>query len=201
MRISDWSSDVCSSDLGGALVSQAGNPAASVKPADCAARWRPQIRAFGRQEQARCGRGSLVQSPHNNSFKPNALRYTKHMADKACHVFGSTTHVGLTQALGRSGDRMRTSSILFLAALLASCTSQRDYDFLVGHAITSLAVRATIETVVLTPQLPDQARSEAAKHYKTIDQSAVVPVLGLYLAHGLFGIKSVTISEIGRAHV
>src|SRR3546814_7426632 len=66
---------------------------------DCAARWRPQIRAFGRQEQARCGRGSLVQSPHNNSFKPNALRYTKNMADKACHVFGSTTHVGLTQAL------------------------------------------------------------------------------------------------------
>src|SRR3546814_8461130 len=66
---------------------------------DCAARWRPQIRAFGRQEQARCGRGSLVQSPHNNSFKPNALRYTKHMEDKACHVFGSTTHVGLTQAL------------------------------------------------------------------------------------------------------
>src|SRR3546814_18576440 len=94
------------------------------------------------------------------------------MADKACHVFGSTTHVGLTQALGRSGDRMRTSSILFLAALLASCTSQRDYDFLVGHAITSLDVRANIETVVLTPQLPDPARRAAAKHYKTIDQSA-----------------------------
>src|SRR3546814_12836936 len=75
---------------GGALVSQAGKPAVSVKPADGAARWRPQIRAFGRQEQARCGRGSLVQSPHNNSCKPNALRYTKHMADKACHVFGST---------------------------------------------------------------------------------------------------------------
>ena len=36
----------------------------------------------------------------NNSFKPNLLRYTKHMADTACHVFGSTTQVGLTQALG-----------------------------------------------------------------------------------------------------
>src|SRR3546814_19992696 len=78
------------------------------------------------------------------------------------------------------------SIILFLAALLASCTSQRDYDFLVGHAITSLDVRANIETVVLTPQLPDQARSAAAKHYKTIDQSAVVPVLGYDLAPGLF---------------
>src|SRR3546814_13039853 len=39
----------------------------------------------------------------NNSFKPNLLRYTKHMAEKACHVFGSTTQVGLTQALCVSG--------------------------------------------------------------------------------------------------
>src|SRR5690606_9075568 len=36
----------------------------------------------------------------NKSFKPNALRYTNNMADKACHVVGSATHVGLTQALG-----------------------------------------------------------------------------------------------------
>src|SRR5690606_38945883 len=35
----------------------------------------------------------------NNSFKPNLLRYTKAMAGKACHGFGSTTQVGLTQAL------------------------------------------------------------------------------------------------------
>ena len=38
----------------------------------------------------------------NNSFKPNLLRYTKHMAEKACHVFGSATQVGLTQALGNN---------------------------------------------------------------------------------------------------
>src|SRR5690606_11198489 len=37
----------------------------------------------------------------NNSFKPNLLRYTKAMAEKACHGFGFTTQVGLTQALGR----------------------------------------------------------------------------------------------------
>ena len=36
----------------------------------------------------------------NNSFKPNLLRYTKAMAERACHGFGSTTQVGLTQALG-----------------------------------------------------------------------------------------------------
>lgn len=35
----------------------------------------------------------------NNSFKPNLLRYTKAMAERACHGFGSTTQVGLTQAL------------------------------------------------------------------------------------------------------
>ena len=32
----------------------------------------------------------------NNAFKPKPLRSTKHMADKACHVFGSTTQFGLT---------------------------------------------------------------------------------------------------------
>ena len=47
--------------------------------------------------------------PSNNSFKPNLLRYTKHMAEKACHVFGSTTQVGLTQALGCSADYLGLS--------------------------------------------------------------------------------------------
>ena len=32
----------------------------------------------------------------NNAFKPKPLRSTKHMAEKACHVFGSTTQFGLT---------------------------------------------------------------------------------------------------------
>jgi hypothetical protein len=36
----------------------------------------------------------------NNSFKPKPLRYGKNMAEKACHVFTSTTRFGLTQALG-----------------------------------------------------------------------------------------------------
>ena len=38
--------------------------------------------------------------PPNNSFKPTPLRYAKHMAGTACHVLGSTTRRGLTQALG-----------------------------------------------------------------------------------------------------
>src|SRR3546814_6705929 len=46
----------------------------------------------------------------NKSFKPNALRYTNNMADRACHVVGSATHVGLTQALGdRKSTRLNSS--------------------------------------------------------------------------------------------
>ena len=48
-----------------------------------------------------CGSGGSRSLP-NNSFKPNLLRYTKAMAEKACHGFASTTQVGLTQALGAS---------------------------------------------------------------------------------------------------
>ena len=36
----------------------------------------------------------------NNSFKPKPLRYSKSVAEKACHAFASTTRFGLTQALG-----------------------------------------------------------------------------------------------------
>ena len=39
----------------------------------------------------------------NNSFKPNLLRYTNNMAERACHIVGSATQVGLTQALGNRG--------------------------------------------------------------------------------------------------
>ena len=38
----------------------------------------------------------------NNSFKPNLLRSSKSVAEKACHAFASTTQVGLTQALDRN---------------------------------------------------------------------------------------------------
>ena len=45
-------------------------------------------------------RQSYPASKPNNSFKPNLLRYSKSVAEKACHAFASTTQVGLTQALG-----------------------------------------------------------------------------------------------------
>ena len=60
----------------------------------------------------------------NNSFKPNLLRYTNNMAGRACHVVGSATQVGLTQALGlmsnsstTTNDSLRTAGWLLLAEI------------------------------------------------------------------------------------
>ncbi len=47
-----------------------------------------------------CGLSKSTRLPSNNSFKPNLLRYSKSVAEKACHAFASTTQVGLIQALG-----------------------------------------------------------------------------------------------------
>src|SRR3546814_88151 len=48
----------------------------------------------------------------NKSFKPYALRYTNNMADRACHVVGSATHVGLTQALALTKRRSGAWAVL-----------------------------------------------------------------------------------------
>ena len=44
-------------------------------------------------------------------------RYTNNMAERACHVVGSVTQVGITQALGPMGK----ITAIFLALALASC--------------------------------------------------------------------------------
>src|SRR3546814_7103291 len=96
MRISGWSSDVFSSDL------------------FCGHQihWSNDSRlAFGMCQPVVSANRSLhkrrlpVVGPRpNNSFNPNPLRYTNSMADQACHAVGSTTQVGLTQALGLMTD-------------------------------------------------------------------------------------------------
>src|SRR5690606_39435312 len=58
-----------------------------------------------------CNGVSSVEGRSNNSFKPNLLRYTKAVAEKACHGFASTTQVGLTQALGLRGNNIESSKI------------------------------------------------------------------------------------------
>ena len=69
--------------------------------------------------EIKCHEPPLVQP--NNSFKPNLLRYTKHMAEKACHVFGSTTQVGLTQALAGANSLLKVVQVRF--AFLVSFAS------------------------------------------------------------------------------
>ena len=88
----------------------------------CKASWRLAVQpclpngvAYSRQRATRCFAHSLGPWHHgsgrrmapNNSFKPNLLRSSKSVAEKACHAFASTTQVGLTQALGcaREFDR------------------------------------------------------------------------------------------------
>src|SRR3546814_3635617 len=58
----------------------------------------------------------------NNSFKPNLLRCTNNLADKACHVVGSATQVGLTQALALM-PKISASLAIFLA-LCAACSAR-----------------------------------------------------------------------------
>ena len=77
-------------------------------PQSLATNWQGQIDVFWqlrRQLQLHCRHWRQHEHwhfwhlPPNNSFKPNLLRSTKAMAERACHGFGSTTQVGLTQAL------------------------------------------------------------------------------------------------------
>lgn len=95
---------------------------------------------------------------------------------------------------------MKAFCALFIAFLLVGCASQRDYDFLVHHAITTLDRSSKIETVVLAPSLSSEARRAAERYYNTMDQAAVVPVQGYDLAPGVLVLKSVEISG-DTAHV
>ena len=73
----------------------------------------------------------------NNSFKPNLLRYTKAMAEEACHGFGSTTQVGLTQALGVRDENMTRRALLISGSVL--CGLGALYCFLWIFSAASLA--------------------------------------------------------------
>ena len=84
-------------------------------PQSLATNWQGQIDVFWqlrRQLQLHCRHWRQHEHwhfwhlPPNNSFKPNLLRSTKAMAERACHGFGSTTQVGLTQALGVTTKRL-----------------------------------------------------------------------------------------------
>ena len=118
-------------------------------PQSLATNWQGQIDVFWqlrRQLQLHCRHWRQHEHwhfwhlPPNNSFKPNLLRYTKHMAEKACHVFGSTTQVGLTQALGL------TTKCLALCAQTATATCQTTF-------LAKLACRAQIADLQPAPSM------------------------------------------------
>src|SRR5690554_7319507 len=56
----------------------------------------------------------------NSSFNPNPLRSTNNMAGRACHVVGSTTQVGLTQALAPFKASHMTRFLLLILLLAVS---------------------------------------------------------------------------------
>lgn len=81
---------------------------------------------------------SAGQRRPNKSFKPNPLRYAKHMAGKACHVFRFTTLLGLTLVLGGSLDRSRKIN-LFLSIAAVICFLLAGYAYLQAAASYSLS--------------------------------------------------------------
>lgn len=64
-----------------------------------------------------------VEQQPNNSFKPNLLRYSFGVAGEACHAKASTTQVGLTQALGLTGNIMAIRTTVLATLLLTGCVS------------------------------------------------------------------------------
>ena len=113
----------------------------------------------------------------NNSFKPNLLRYTKVMAEKACHDFGSTTQVSLIQALGRSP----ILSLPDLAYLLKEETSmakvfvvKQDYQadvkcFKVDHEYQA-------DLLVYVVDQDYKAKTDATWFYATNDYQATTKI-------------------------
>src|SRR3546814_17066381 len=91
MRISDWSSDVCSSDLSSLQLSKL--------KLHCSF---SGMRGLGPNQTCAQVRRTSVRP--NNSFKTNLLRYTKSMAERDCHGFGSTKQV--ERKSGEEGKRV-----------------------------------------------------------------------------------------------
>ena len=86
--------------------------------AACTARMAPSS-----AHQSNKARHVVLGAAPNNSFKPNLLRYTNNVAGKACHVVGSATQVGLTQALGGTAESL--SAFASSASRVGSCRAAR----------------------------------------------------------------------------
>src|SRR3546814_8697687 len=82
-------------------------------------------------------------SQPNKSFKPNLLRYTSNMAGKACHVAGSATQVGLTQALGLTKTRFGAGGCASERSRSEEHTSELQSLMRISYAVFCLKKKQT----------------------------------------------------------
>jgi hypothetical protein len=118
----------------------------------------------------------------NNSFKPNLLRYSNNMADRACHVVASATQVGLIQALGL----MRAFAITACAVLLVGCNPDRVHvdaktaDFLSMFncpAASGTYVPVAIPNLIANSAAFDGKAVEiSGYHISSFEHSAIYPI-------------------------
>jgi elongation factor Ts len=94
----------------------------------------------------------------NNSFKPNLLRSSESVAEKACHAFASTTQVGLIQVLGPMDNSHRfidsyvhNGRIGVLVELTVSSA-----DLVRTPAFVELAKQLAMHIAVMGPASPEE---------------------------------------------
>ena len=107
-------------------------------------------------------RQSYPASKPNNSFKPNLLRYSKSVTEKACHAFASTTQVGLTQALGLQEQSQQSPGRAQAAA--ATCITHHATAIArsVGAKLTCIELQTAFS---LAPR--SRSRSTARKRWQS----------------------------------
>ena len=115
----------------------------------------------------------------NNSFKPNLLRSSESVAEKACHAFASTTQVGLIQVLVAGGSLshfvrmylLASSGLMAIGALLHLAAI-----FMGANAYAWLGAPAGLVAMVGT-----------ASHRPAISCVVIAGLLLLSSAYGLSG--------------
>ncbi|MGY0800162.1 hypothetical protein ACW7G0_14060 [Lysobacter sp. A286] len=110
----------------------------------------------------------------NNSFKPNLLRSTNNMAERACHVVGCATQVGLTQALEDTRDH---------------CMNRRSHEFFVKPPWSGQPVRPWIRFLAWTFVVLTLLAGISAAVFITLEGGVPreqLPVLCLFVAGELY---------------
>ncbi len=155
--------------------------------------------------------------PPNNAFKPKPLRSTKHMADTACHVLGSTTQLGLTQVLyGRESAvaDMSSEKQKQLAVRIAATANAVEKEALRIWIERLLALKAanlpatakarraislTAESKVVLPTVKMIARETKRLAWDERGLTARLGLGGAAMGVALFGGQGAGIAALGTA--